>query len=92
MSCRIDAPDMLYLMRRVSVGQVDEAPLALALATMLKEKPVPFSEKMAALETEYWASKKATPNPTAVPSGPDVGSDTSIEVAEGWLEEHGVQI
>lgn len=91
-----DAPDLLYAMQKVSMGESLPGPLAKACLGWLQEKPVAFMEKLASLEATYWSGKRpgggswdgAGPCPTCkrLAEGVDEGSERSLGAARLLLE------
>ncbi len=53
-----DAPDLLYVMRLVSISQAPPTALGRSLTQWMKENPVRFSEKFSDLESKYWSAKR----------------------------------
>ncbi len=95
-----DAPDLLYVMRLVSVGQAPGTPFGKGLDDWMKAKPIAFMEKLAGLELEYWSVKKpegVAAGPQAKPKDGEVcptcgevywspGCERGLEAGRSWLE------
>lgn len=97
-----DAPDQLYTMRLVSVGNVPQSAYGRYLDEWYKAKPIAFVEKLTELEIRYWSSKKAgeaVAGGGAKPLDGDVcpccgevywspGCERPLEAAREWLAKN----
>lgn len=82
-----DCPDLLRVMRLVSIGQAPDTDIAKTYVTVFKNNPVKFLERMEKLEIAYFESKREA---AKMKPPEDEGIERALLVAEQWLRDNGV--